>query len=113
SNLTDADGHDYIEGGGGDDVIFGNGGQDDLIGGSSDLFGLANPEMRPDGADIIFGGAAQDIGRYDEGDGSASGHAEDSDLILGDNGRILRLVNANGAFLRFAYDDYSAAGIVV
>ena len=33
------DGHDYIEGGGGNDVIFGNLGQDDIIGGSSSLFG--------------------------------------------------------------------------
>src|SRR5262249_11905754 len=35
------DGDDYIEGGPGVDTVFGNLGQDDIIGGSSDLFGLS------------------------------------------------------------------------
>src|SRR5678815_3967356 len=53
-----ADADDYIEGNGGNDVIFGNLGQDDIIGGSSDLYGLAGSEtLRPDGIGIIFGGA--------------------------------------------------------
>src|ERR1051325_2308011 len=55
----DTDGDDYIEGNGGNDVIFGNLGQDDIVGGSSTFYaGLQGSEtLRPDGADIIFGGA--------------------------------------------------------
>src|SRR5262249_45986011 len=68
------DGHDYIEGGGGNDVLFGNQGQDDIVGGSSDFFcwadnfGVFHPSdsvHRPDGTvngkvpgdDLIFGGS--------------------------------------------------------
>ena len=61
---AESDGDDYIEGNGGNDVIFGNLGQDDVLGGSSDLFGLSDPsdpdadrDLRPDGSDLIFGGA--------------------------------------------------------
>ncbi|HSG95209.1 MAG TPA: calcium-binding protein, partial [Afifellaceae bacterium] len=97
------DGHDYIEGNGGNDVIFGNLGQDDLIGGSSDLFSLDTPERRPDGTDIIFGGAGTDLERSNDGDTTANGHANDSDAILGDNGNIYRIVgtggNDSGAFV--------------
>ena len=56
------DGDDYIEGNGGNDLIFGNLGQDDIIGGSSNLFSLTTPAQRPDGTDLIFGGAGTDIG---------------------------------------------------
>ena len=42
-----ADGSDYIEGGGGNDVIFGDHGQDDIIGGSSNLFGLDDAGAAP------------------------------------------------------------------
>ena len=38
-----SDGDDYIEGGGGQDLIFGDLGRDDIIGGSSDWFGLRSP----------------------------------------------------------------------
>ena len=38
-------------------MIFGGLGQDDLIGGSSSLYSLTRPAQRPDGADMIFGGA--------------------------------------------------------
>src|SRR6185503_18038848 len=96
------DGDDYIEGNGGKDVIFGNHGQDDIIGGSSDLFNLLLPTQRPDNSDLIFGGAGRDISRNHPGDAvpnatgdwivNARGHALDSDSIIGDNGRILRLV---------------------
>ena len=55
------DGDDYIEGNGGGDVIFGNLGQDDIVGGSSDLFGLVARSQRPDGRDILFGGAGTEI----------------------------------------------------
>ena len=123
------DGDDYIEGNGGNDLIFGNFGQDDIIGGSSDFYQLNDLSARPDGADIIFGDNGELIGRNDDGfgTGSASGasalsvnelHAGDSDMILGDNGNIYRLVGTNGGdsgeFLRFNYDDYDPVqGIVV
>jgi Ca2+-binding RTX toxin-like protein len=106
-----SDGHDYIEGNGGNDVIFGNLGQDDLIGGSSDLFSLQTPDRRPDGADLIFGGAGTDISRNDAGDTSANGHGDDADAILGDNGNIYRIVGTNGVagpFVQLNYDQTSA-----
>ncbi|HTE37397.1 MAG TPA: hypothetical protein VK630_12710, partial [Reyranella sp.] len=106
------DGDDYIEGNGGNDVIFGNLGQDDIIGGSSNLFSLANPLQRPDGADLIFGGAGTERSRdefgntVDEGDLS---HGRDSDMILGDNGNIYRIVGTSG----FNYDNGYGEQIVV
>ena len=97
------DGDDYIEGGGGTDTIFGNLGRDDIIGGSSSLFSLTTPSQRPDGADLIFGGAGLDIGRNDD----TPGHGRDSDAIVGDNGTIYRIVTAGGTGYRtFAYDNY-------
>ena len=105
-----SDGDDYIEGGGGNDVVFGNLGQDDIIGGSSSLYGLATPGLRPDGADILFGGAGQRIERDALGTGGESRsslvaeHAFDADVITGDNAVILRVLGANGQPLRFAYD---------
>ena len=51
------DGQDYIEGDGGNDIVFGGLGQDDIVGGSSNFFSLTDPNMRPDGADLIFGGS--------------------------------------------------------
>jgi Ca2+-binding RTX toxin-like protein len=103
------DGDDYIEGNGGEDVIFGGLGQDDLIGGSSSLFSLDDPSERPDGDDTIFGGAGTGTARNDPGDESPQGHARDADVILGDNGNIFRLLDAEGQFLSFVYDDYTDA----
>jgi len=113
------DGDDYIEGNGGEDVIFGNLGQDDIIGGSSTLFaGLAGDEsLRPDGADLLFGGSGTAAGRNDLGNEGIDGHARDADVILGDNGNIYRVVGTNGsdsgAYLGFAYDNYGGEKIVV
>ncbi len=109
------DGTDYVEGGGGNDVIFGNEGQDDLIGGSSNLFTLTTPAQRPDGTDLIFGGSGTtDIARNDAGDTAGTGHASDSDAVVGDDGDIVRVVGTNhldqGGFRSFGYDNYSAAG---
>ncbi len=105
---TGRDGDDYIEGNGGDDLIFGNLGQDDLIGGSSELFGLVTTAQRPDGQDVILGGAGIRLVRNNLGDLSADGHARDADTILGNNGNLLRLVGTDGssdnAFLEFTYD---------
>ncbi len=124
----DTDGDDYIEGGGGNDVLFGNQGQDDIIGGSSDFFSLVARELRPDGTDYIFGGSGTHGDRNDSGDAvsdaetqeietTANGHANDSDMILGDNGEIIRLVKLSGEsaieFLRFNYDTYGTDKIVV
>jgi Ca2+-binding RTX toxin-like protein len=110
------DGDDYIEGNGGNDVIFGNLGQDDIIGGSSNLFSLSTPALRPDGSDLIFGGAGKAVARNDAGDLSAAGHARDADMILGDNGNIYRLVGINGsnngAYLSFNYDNYNTLKII-
>ncbi len=107
---AETDGDDYIEGNGGNDVIFGNLGQDDIVGGSSSLFvGLETSAQRPDGSDLIFGGAGTAYARNDEGDLSADGHARDADMILGDNGNIYRLVGTYGTssdvFLTFNYDN--------
>lgn len=130
-----SDGHDYIEAGGGNDVVFGNQGQDDIIGGSSDLYGMTNGvtfvrdtnrDKRPDGSDLLFGGSGTHILRSDIGDATIAantsvitttptGHAADSDMILGDNGDIFRLVGVNNTpaatptFLTFNYDDYTNA----
>ncbi|WP_413172043.1 DUF4347 domain-containing protein [Anabaena azotica] len=111
-----SDGDDYIEGGGGDDLIFGNLGQDDIIGGSSSLFGNTTASQRPDGKDVIFGGAGTSINRNDVGDTSANGHARDADVIIGDNANIFRLVGTNGVsqgkFLTFTYDNYGNLKII-
>ncbi|HEX5857107.1 MAG TPA: hypothetical protein VFY91_03265, partial [Microbacterium sp.] len=100
------DGDDYIEGGGGSDVVFGNLGRDDIIGGSSSLFSLTTKAQRPDGADLLFGGAGTDVGRNDD----SALHGRDSDNIVGDNGSILRLVTAGTggatAYRTFTYDGY-------
>ena len=95
-------------------MIFGNRGQDDIIGGSSDLFGFVLATQRPDGSDLLFGGAGTDITRNDIGEATTArsaglpstspndlilnakaSHAQDADVIVGDNGRILRLVGVN------------------
>ncbi|OLC13094.1 MAG: hypothetical protein AUH29_14540, partial [Candidatus Rokubacteria bacterium 13_1_40CM_69_27] len=110
STNTATDGDDYMEGGGGKDSMFGGLGQDDLIGGSSDLFGLTTPSQRPDDADLIFGGNGNGVGRNHAGDTTDGGHARDADVILGDNGDIFRIVATNGggtAFRTFNYDNYS------
>jgi Ca2+-binding RTX toxin-like protein len=117
---NDGDGHDYIEGNGGDDTIFGNLGQDDIVGGSSSLFTLTSHDLRPDGADgdFIFGGSGTDsvpaTSRNHLGDESDEGHAFDADVILGDNGNIYRLVGIDetpaAGFLFFNYDAEGYAG---
>jgi Ca2+-binding RTX toxin-like protein len=101
------DGDDYIEGNGGADVLFGNLGQDDLVGGSSSFFGLAADEsLRPDGSDLIFGGAGSDLARNGLGDeGADDAHARDADVIAGDNANVYRLIDAaTGQFPVFHYD---------
>ena len=98
-----ADGNDYIEGNGGNDRIYGNLGADDLIGGSSELFGSSNSNLRIDGADLIFGGVGNQALLDRNAEASASAlidsdqrHAADADVIVGDNGNIYRIVDADG-----------------
>jgi Ca2+-binding RTX toxin-like protein len=122
---SDVGGDDYVEGNGGDDLIYGGIGQDDLIGGSSSLFNLLTPGDRPDGSDTIYGGNGDLIARNDYGTavvdeaGNAMGasHARDSDMILGDNGNIYRLVGdidtPAGTYLSFNYDNYDAARRII
>jgi Ca2+-binding RTX toxin-like protein len=112
---TDQDGDDYVEGNGGKDVLFGNLGQDDLVGGSSDLFTLNSPDLRPDAEDFVFGGAGTRIARNVEvtsGDALfAERHARDADAIAGDNADIFRVVPGAGTTpLRFYYDNPAFPG---
>jgi len=129
------DGQDYIEGNGGNDIVFGGLNQDDIVGGSSDFFSLTTPNNRPDGADLLFGGAGTDIARSHIGDATEdgnnvitttpTGHASDADTIVGDNGRIIRIVGTNGVdinptgnpasplYVSFNYDNYGPTKIVV
>ncbi|HZK06225.1 MAG TPA: hypothetical protein VFC82_10350 [Actinomycetaceae bacterium] len=89
------DGDDYIEGGGGDDVVFGGLGADDIIGGSSAQFSLVTMAQRPDGSDMLFGGAGTRIERNED----SRGHLRDSDVLIGDNGNVLRVVVADSTVL--------------
>ena len=116
---SDAD--DYMEGNGGDDLMYGGLGQDDMVGGSSELFGLVEEEMRPDGSDVMYGGAGIAITRNDIGATTfdlasedpeshvitteIDGHGRDADFIMGDNANIYRLVDNEDNFLDFNYDD--------
>jgi Ca2+-binding RTX toxin-like protein len=111
------DGNDYIEGGSGDNLIFGGLGQDDIIGGSSSLFGLDTPALRPVGSNVIYGGNADHWSRNQEHPDWASPHARDADVILGDNGNIYRIVvvtdqqTGTTAHPTFNHDCYLADGV--
>ena len=125
-NYAGVDGSDYIEGMGGSDVSFGNQGQDDLIGGSSNLFTLTTPAQRPDAPNLIFGSSgSSDILRNDCGSASGgqsgdcgtaspSGEAHDADVIVANNGDIVRLVGTGGSpaggFLTHGYDTAAFEG---
>ena len=81
----------------------------DIIGGSSEHFGLALHTQRPDDDDEIYGGNGDLI---DRNNSNANGHSRDADVILGDNGNIYRIVDGSG-FISFAYDNYGGESIVV
>ena len=108
------DGSDYIEGGGGNDVVFGGLGQDDIIGGNSSLYGLVNPNQRPDGSDLLFGGAGVDVAR-NYTDTVDTTHGRDADVIAADNANVYRLVATLPAtsFLSYAYDNAYGEQLVV
>jgi Ca2+-binding RTX toxin-like protein len=106
------DGDDYLEGNGGSDLVYGGLGQDDIIGGSSGLFGLTTSAQRPDAGDTLYGGAATPAQLARNSTGTANdNHARDADVIVGDNGNIVRLVNvgSNGTttYRNFNYDNYA------
>ena len=80
-------------------------------------------DRRPDGHDLLFGGAGtqddrnQDVA-FADGTPAANRHARDADAIVGDNGRIIRIVGTNSTpltpadaddqrYVRFVYDDYA------
>ena len=92
-------------------MIFGNQGQDDLIGGSSSFYSLV--DCRRSGRTAATSSSAARARAADRsftGDVSASGHANDADAIVGDNGNIVRLVRRRpgelGGLRRLAYDSY-------
>src|SRR5262249_33108458 len=85
---------------------------------------------RPDVSDIIFGGSGTRVARNDAGAANvstdqvisttATGHADDSDMVLADNGDIMRVVGINGAvlagapaFQTFNYDNYDSVVKIV
>ncbi|HWG94585.1 MAG TPA: Calx-beta domain-containing protein [Mycobacteriales bacterium] len=106
------DGDDYLEGGGGRDVVFGGLGQDDVVGGSSSLFSLTTAERRPDVGDLLFGGDGRAAGRSAT---SSLDSGRDADVVVGDNGNVLRLLPSAatgtagarvvGGFLAWTHDD--------
>ena len=108
SVLADTDGDDYIEGGGGNDVVFGNGGSDDIIGGSSALFSLTTMKSRPDGRDLLFGGAGTLTGRNDD----TFDDGRDSDVLIGDNGYILRATPVAGVLAQLSGVGASVAALL-
>lgn len=81
--LSGDDGDDTIEGNAGRDAIAGGAGQDDLTGGGSALDGVLDDDRRWSSA---TSGLADDNDEIDGGDGA--------DVILGDNGWIVRTYEA-------------------
>jgi Ca2+-binding RTX toxin-like protein len=79
-------------------------------------------DRRPDGSDLIFGGAGTREDRNIDTIPTtiAQSHARDADTVIGDNGRIVRIVGVNNTdlapqdgddqrYVRFNYDNYSNA----
>ena len=83
-------GHDFMEGNHGADFMFGNEGEDDMWGGSSsDATGVVGSGTPPD--NLVD---TNDILRGDE----------DDDVLIGDNGTIVRGTDAGGIWLRHLGD---------
>ena len=104
------DGDDYMEGNGGADLMYGGLGQDDMIGGSSDLFGLTTKVQRPDGSDTMFGGTGKRTLLDDAGDLLGTFDAvRDADQMMGDNATVYRVVvvGASTTHAKYAYDNYA------
>ena len=100
--------------------MYGGLGQDDMIGGSSDLFGLTatrgdaagwrDTDLSAAPASDIAQRHRDELGDRGRRDGSittvATGHARDADFIVGDNANVYRLVERQrpDQFLAFNYD---------
>ncbi len=105
-SAADGGGNDEIHGGAGDDfilgqqgndLIYGDAGQDDLIGGHNVLYGA-------DGNDTIYGG-----------DGSNNTAGDGADVVLGDNGQIVRhAIVSSGTAIQY-WETYTGAftGVVI
>ena len=105
ATLVVTDGESYVEGGRGNNTIFANQGQNDIVGGNSNLFSLPLPQERASGQNLIFGESGASIGYEDCSFGtlnsanecvpSADAHAHDANVILSNNGDIVRLVGSS------------------
>ncbi len=109
--LVVTDGESYVEGGTGDNVIFGNQGQNDLIGGNSDMFSRPSYLERASAQNMIFGGSGADVGYGDCTNATADslvtgnecitsldGYAHDANVIVANNGDVVRLVGAGSGY---------------
>ena len=129
ATIVATDGESYVEGGRGNNTIFANQGQNDIVGGNSDMFSLTLPSERASGSNLIFGQSGNNAGREDCGAGtinannqcitSPNGHgAHDANVIVANNGDIIRMVGTNGTpgaangvgmsigLLNYSYDIY-------
>jgi Ca2+-binding RTX toxin-like protein len=87
-------GDDYMEGNHGSDWMFGDGGEDDMLGGSS-------------AGDGVIGGPVSPAGLRD-GNDVMNGNGED-DVMLADNGQIIRPTAANGVAMRLTGGGFDLA----
>lgn len=88
----DGGGDDEIHGGAGDDVILGQQGNDRIYGGAGedDLIGGHNVVGGADGDDIIYGGNRPPLPHADLTRETYATPGDGADVILGDNGQIIR-----------------------
>ena len=95
--MRGGDGDDYMEGNHGADWMFGDADDDDMIGGSS-----AGVDPVLGGSVIVVGGIGGDVPADNLLDGNdvMSGGSDD-DVMLGDNGTIVRLTGDDGLWLRW------------
>jgi hypothetical protein len=122
ATIVATDGESYVEGGRGNNTIFANQGQNDIVGGNSDMFSLTLPSERASGSNLIFGGSGDHSARGDCGQGtingsntcvvSQNGHAHDANVIVANNGDIVRLVGTNGHFGQATGDVAMSIGLL-
>lgn len=109
-DLSGDAGDDVIEGNAGDDTIRGGADQDDLIGGGSALDGVID-DARVWSIEVLGAGLA-----LADGDDEISGDGG-ADVVLGDNGWIVRPTDAVGTVLtladRFGPQNPSFDGVVI
>lgn len=91
-------GNDTLSGGEADDILYGQGGNDTLLGETGDDYSEGNAGSDTlsggDGRDDLIGGSAAERLADELGDQIRGDAGED--VIVGDNGRIVRPVDANG-----------------